>query len=85
MSTITATNAEVDAAIAKHANLSPTARMKAVISEARDAAMRAAGEAEGTEFESAADAAFRAIDIAYGVAVDNHRIACEEYAKLNGR
>lgn len=59
--------------------------MKAVLSEARDAAMNAAHAAEGTEYEATADAAFKAIDIAYGVAVDNHRIACEEYAKANRR
>lgn len=83
--TLIATHTEVDAAITKHAKLSPTARMKAVLSEARDAAMIAAHAAEGTEYEVAADATFKAIDIAYGVAVDNHRIACEEYAKANPR
>lgn len=75
--------AQVAAASAKAAaantHLSPTAQATVAAGAARDEAMRLAYEAEGTDGEAAADAAFRSADALYHNATRNHRAACEAW------
>lgn len=55
--------------------MSPTAKAVLVASAARDAAVRAAWEAEGTSYEAAADAAERMAESRYQEACRAHRNA----------
>jgi hypothetical protein len=58
-------------------NLSPTALLVAIASDFRDAAMKDAYEAEGTDREAEADAAYDRALAAYRAAREAHRAACE--------
>lgn len=58
-------------------NLSPTALLVAIASDFRDAAMQTAYEAEGTEREADADAAYDRALAAYRAARAAHKDACE--------
>ena len=58
-------------------NLSPTALLKAIASDFRDAAMKDAYEAEGTAREAEMDAAYGRADAAYEAAKAAHRAACD--------
>lgn len=60
-----------------YSNLSPTAQAVAIASDARDAAMRNAYEAEGTERETAMDVAYKVADNVYESAKMIHRAAVE--------
>lgn len=69
--------ARSEAVKAKYANLSPTAQALAEASDARDEAMQAAYDAEGTDREAEADAAYEAACAARWDAVNAHRKARE--------
>lgn len=58
-------------------NLSPTALLVAIASDFRDAAMKDAYEAEGTDREAEADAAYERALAALRAAKDAHKAACE--------
>lgn len=62
-----------------NSNLSPTALLVAIASDHRDAMMLGAYQAEGTDGEARADAAYEQALAALRVARDAHRAACEAY------
>jgi hypothetical protein len=66
-------------------NLSPTALLVAIASDFRDAAMREAYEAEGTERQAEWDAAYDRADKAYEAAKAAHRAACDAWNSANPR
>lgn len=68
-----------------YSNLSPTGRAKALASDARDAAMLDAYNAEGTHREAEMDAAYEKADAAYEAAKAAHRAACDAWEVANPR
>lgn len=71
--------ARSEAAKTKYANLSPTAQALAEAGDARDEAMQAAYDAEGTDREAYADAKYEAADAAHKAASRAHRAARRAY------
>jgi hypothetical protein len=61
----------------KYANLSPTARTKALACDVKDALMAAAWRAEGTEREAELDAMYQMAMEALSAATEAHQAALE--------
>lgn len=66
-------------------NLSPTALLVAIASDFRDAAMKDAYDAEGTDRQAEMDAAYDRADAAYNAANEAHWAAREAWKAANPR